>query len=96
MSDINDTAQLTIFIRSVDGQMNITEEFLELVSLKGTTTRRDIKDAVTNCAQSRQIDLKNLVGIAIDEAPSMVGKSVGAVTLIFIHIKALGNSSNDF
>ncbi|GFV01808.1 histone-lysine N-methyltransferase SETMAR [Trichonephila clavipes] len=51
--------------------MNITEELLELVSLKGTTTGRDIKDAVKNCAQSRQIDFKNLVGIVTDGATSM-------------------------
>ncbi|GFX78632.1 hypothetical protein TNCV_30721 [Trichonephila clavipes] len=76
--------------------MNITEELLELVSLKDTTTGRDNKDAVINCAQSRQIDLKNLVGIATDGVPSMVGKNVGAVSLIFDHTKALGNSSSDF
>ncbi|GFY55447.1 general transcription factor II-I repeat domain-containing protein 2 [Trichonephila inaurata madagascariensis] len=80
-SDINDAAQLAIFIRGVDSQMNITEELLELESLKGTTTGRDIKDAVINCAQSRQIDLKNLVGIATDGAPSMVGKNVGVLFL---------------
>lgn len=95
-SDINDTAQLAIFIRGVDSQMNINEELLELVSMKGTTTGRDIKDAVINCTQSRQIDLKNLVGITTDGAPSMVGKNVGAVTLIFDHIKGLGKISNDF
>ncbi|GFT03303.1 hypothetical protein TNCV_2984881 [Trichonephila clavipes] len=66
MSDINDTAQLAIFIRSVDSQMNIAEELLELVSLIGSTTGRDIKDAVINCAPSRHINLKNLVGIAKD------------------------------
>ncbi|GFY56442.1 hypothetical protein TNIN_425531 [Trichonephila inaurata madagascariensis] len=77
--------------------MNITEELLELVSLKGTTTGRDIKDAVIHCTQRRQIDLKSLVGIATDGAPSMVGKNVGgAVSLILDHTKALGNSSNDF
>ncbi|GFS78743.1 general transcription factor II-I repeat domain-containing protein 2A [Trichonephila clavipes] len=76
--------------------MNINEELLELVSLKGAATGRDIKDAVINCAQSLQIDLKTLVGIATDGAPSMVGKNIGAVSLIFLHTKALGNSSNDF
>ncbi|GFW39785.1 general transcription factor II-I repeat domain-containing protein 2A [Trichonephila clavipes] len=95
-SDINNTAQLAIFIRSVDSQMNITEELLEFMSLKGTTTGRDIKNAVINCKQSRQIDLKNLVGIAANGAPSIVGENVGAVSLIFDHTKALGNSSNDF
>ncbi|GFX16039.1 hypothetical protein TNCV_4702981 [Trichonephila clavipes] len=64
--------------------MNITEELLELVNLKGTTTGSDIKDAVINCTQSRQIDLKNLVGIETDASPSMVGRNVGAVALISI------------
>ncbi|GFR33810.1 hypothetical protein TNCT_303911 [Trichonephila clavata] len=76
--------------------MNITEELLELVNLKSTTTGSDIKDAVINCVQNPQIDLKNLVGIATDGTSSMVEKNVGAVTLIFDHIKALRNSSNDF
>ncbi|GFU86916.1 general transcription factor II-I repeat domain-containing protein 2A [Trichonephila clavipes] len=78
-SDIKDTAQLAILIRGVDRQMNITEKLLELVSLKGTTTGRDVKEAVINCAQSREKYLKNLVDIATDGAPSMVGKSVYAV-----------------
>ncbi|GFR03201.1 hypothetical protein TNCT_340871 [Trichonephila clavata] len=76
--------------------MNITEDLLEFVSFKGTTTRRDIKGAVINCTQSRHIVLKNLVGIVTDGAPSIVRKNVGAVTLIFDHIKALGNNSNIF
>ncbi|XP_055388131.1 general transcription factor II-I repeat domain-containing protein 2-like [Condylostylus longicornis] len=63
-TNIKDTAQLAIFIRGVDRQMNVTEELLELVSLKDTTTGRDIKEAVINCMQVHQIDLKNLIGIA--------------------------------
>ncbi|GFW22528.1 hypothetical protein TNCV_3364401 [Trichonephila clavipes] len=74
MSDINDAAQLAILIRGVDSQMNITEEQLELVSLKGATTGRYIKDTVIDCMQSPQIDLKNLVGIATDGVTSMVGE----------------------
>ncbi|GFY57237.1 hypothetical protein TNIN_324691 [Trichonephila inaurata madagascariensis] len=56
--------------------MNITEELLQLVSLKGTTSGRDINDPVINCAQDRQIDLKNLEGIATDGALSMFGEIV--------------------
>ncbi|GFY53742.1 hypothetical protein TNIN_17151 [Trichonephila inaurata madagascariensis] len=40
-----------------------------------TTTGRDIKDAVINCPQSRQIGFKNPVGVATDGAPSIIGKS---------------------
>ncbi|GFV82641.1 uncharacterized protein TNCV_1618701 [Trichonephila clavipes] len=71
-SDINDTAQLAIFVRGVDSQMNIAEELLELVSWKCTTTGRYIKDAVINCAQNRQIDLKILVApfnVEVESAP---------------------------
>ncbi|GFV55048.1 hypothetical protein TNCV_3377221 [Trichonephila clavipes] len=68
--------------------MNNSEELLELVSLKGTTTGRHIKDVVINCVQSRLMELKNLEGIATDGAPSMVGKNVGAVTLILDYMKA--------
>ena len=57
ITDINDITQLA------DSQMNITEELLELVSLKGTTTIGVIKDAVINCPQSHQVDLKNHIGI---------------------------------
>lgn len=33
-TDIKDTAQLAIFIRGVDSQMNVTEELFDLVSFK--------------------------------------------------------------
>ena len=49
-TDIKDTAQLSIFIRGVDKQ-NVTEEFLDLISLKDTTSENDIQDAVIKCVQ---------------------------------------------
>ena len=73
-TDIKDTAQLAIFIRGVDSKMDVTEELLDLVSMKDATTGIDIKEAVINCAEVHQIDLKNLIGITTDGAPSMVGK----------------------
>ena len=54
--------------------MKVTEEFLDVVSLKNTTTGRDIKDAVIKCMEDHQLNLKNLIGIATDGAPSMIGK----------------------
>ena len=38
--------------------MNVTEEFLDLVSLKNTTSGSDIKYAVVKCVQDYQLDLK--------------------------------------
>ena len=93
-TDIVDTSQLAVFIRGIDSQMKVTEEFLDVVSLKNTTTGRDIKDAVIKCMEDHQLDLKNLIGIATDGAPSMIGKNVGAVTLILRHIEPLEGCSS--
>ena len=54
----------------------------------------DIKDAVIKCMENHQLDLKNFIGIATDGAPSMIGKNVGAVTLILRHIEALEGCSS--
>ena len=37
-TDITDVAQLAIFIRGVDETLTVTEQFLELVPMMGTTT----------------------------------------------------------
>ena len=93
-TDIVDTSQLAVFIRGIDSQMKVTEDFLDVVSLKNTTTGRDIKDAVIKCMEDYQLHLKNLIGIATDGAPSMIGKNVGSVTLILRHIEALEGCSS--
>ena len=43
------TAQCVVFIRSVDCQLNVTEEFLDLIPLKGTATGHDLFQALENC-----------------------------------------------
>ena len=45
-TDAKDTAQLAIFIRGINSDFSIFEEFLEIVPLKGTTTGVDIFEAV--------------------------------------------------
>jgi len=37
-TDISDTAQLVIYIRGVDKELNVTEDFLDLVAMTDTTT----------------------------------------------------------
>ena len=41
-TDVSDTAQCAVFIRGVDCSLNMTEEFMELIPLKGIITGRDI------------------------------------------------------
>ncbi|KAI0979335.1 hypothetical protein GJ496_010233 [Pomphorhynchus laevis] len=45
-SHIRDVAQVSVFLRACDVDMNITEELLDIISLKGTKTGKDIFEAV--------------------------------------------------
>ena len=45
-TDIIDTFQLAVFIRGVSNEMRVTEEFLDIVSLKDRTKGKDEKEAV--------------------------------------------------
>ena len=92
--DIIDTSQLAVFIRGVTNKMRVTEEFLDIVSLKDRTTVKDIKEAVIKCAEDYQLDLKNLIGMATDGSPSTIGKNVGAVTLLLRYLEDLKNCSS--
>ena len=97
MTDILDTSQLSIFVRRVNDEMKASEDFLDVIGLKEGTTGSNVKDAVVKCAEDHGLDLKNLIGIATDGAPSMVGRNAGAVTLILSHIDSLkeGSSATD-
>ena len=41
-TDSSDTAQCAVFIKSVDFQLNVAEEFLDFIPLKGTATEHDL------------------------------------------------------
>jgi len=45
-TDVSDSAQCAVFIRGVDSSLNLIEEFLDLIPLKGTTSGRDIFQAL--------------------------------------------------
>lgn len=45
-TDKSDTAQLAVFIRGVDKDMNIVEEFLDLYPMKGQTRGKDLLNAL--------------------------------------------------
>ena len=70
---------------------------MDVIGLKETTTGSNVKDAVVKGAEDLGLDLKNLIGIATDGAPSMVGRNAGAVALILSHIGSLkeGSSATD-
>lgn len=86
-TDVSDTTQLAIFIRGVDIKLNITEELLDLVSMKGTTTAEDLYSAFYTALEKKNIPLSKLCGIATDGAPSMRGNRSGLTTLLATKLK---------
>ena len=60
-TDVSGTAQCAVFIRGVDCSLNVTEEFLELIPLKSTTTGRDIFLALENCMKKHGLPWDKLV-----------------------------------
>ena len=85
--DIQDTAQLSIFIRGINENFEIIEELLALMPLYDTTTGQDIFNAVLACLKEYKLDLAKLVSITTDGAPAMVGSKKGFVTIMETYMK---------
>lgn len=78
-TDAGDTAQLCIFIKGVNENFDVIEEFLDLVPMKGTTTGEDIFNAVFENIASNGLKWENLVAITTDGARAMQGANKGFV-----------------
>ena len=72
-TDVQDTAQLLIFIRGVNANFEMCEELAALQSLKGTTTGEVIFGKVCQTMKELDLDWSKLASITTDGAPSMVG-----------------------
>jgi hypothetical protein len=86
-TDVSDTAQLTIFVRGIDNEVNETEELAGLMAMKGTTTSEDLNDKIKKVLQKLNIRIQKLVGVVTDGAPSMAGKNSGLSSLITKDVK---------
>lgn len=73
-TDNTDKAQLMVFVRFFDAEKGeFIEDVLGLKTFHGHTRGSDIYDAVMQILQEQGIDLKHVVSIATDGAPSMTG-----------------------
>jgi hypothetical protein len=81
-TDASDTAQLAIFIRGVDADVNIEEELLARQPLKGTTTGEDIFETVNTVFERVGLKWSSLSGICTDGAPAMVGARKGLTGIV--------------
>ncbi|XP_068107468.1 general transcription factor II-I repeat domain-containing protein 2-like [Hyperolius riggenbachi] len=81
-TDLSDTAQLLIFLRGVDDEINVTEELLDLQSLKDQTRGKDLFVAVSSAIDDMKLPWNKVSGIITDGAPAMAGERSGLSTLI--------------
>ena len=81
-TDVKDMAQLAVFIKEVDKELNETEELLSLQCMKDTTTGANIFCEVLNAFDKFGLDLSTLCGIATDGARAMSGTGIGFVGLL--------------
>ena len=79
---VTDTAFCAVFIRGVDENLNVTEESLDLLPMKGTTTGRDIFQELEACIDRSGLPWDKLVSVATDDAPAMCSEKVGVVGLV--------------
>uniref|UniRef100_A0A087XRL1 HAT C-terminal dimerisation domain-containing protein n=1 Tax=Poecilia formosa TaxID=48698 RepID=A0A087XRL1_POEFO len=75
-TDASDNAQL---LRGVDDEMNISEELLELQSLKDQTRGTDLFVSVCSAVDNMKLPWNKVVGITTDGAPAMTGERSGLV-----------------
>ena len=59
----------------------VSENFLCLIPLKGTTTARDVCSALLKFGEENDLTWENLVSLCTDGAPSMLGRQAGFVAL---------------
>ena len=86
-TDIQDTAQLLIYLRGIDGNFEITEELLSMESFKDTVTGKDLYNSVINSLIRSGLRLNKLASITTDGAPSLTGKHSGLAKLMNDKIK---------
>ncbi|GFQ80118.1 general transcription factor II-I repeat domain-containing protein 2 [Trichonephila clavata] len=93
-TDVSDTAQVLIYIRGVDKSYEVHEELLDMYSIHGTTTGRDIFKGVEMAINQKNLRWKNLKCITTDGGKNMSGKDKGVVALVSKAVENDGGSNH--
>ena len=93
---VSGTAQCAAFIKGVGCSLNVTEEFLELISQNSSTTGRDVFLALENCVKKHGLPWDKFVNLATDGAPAMCSSNVGVVGLVQKKLNSLEANKINF
>lgn len=83
---------VTDFLR-VDSEMNVSEELLDLQSLKEQTRGKDLFDSVCSAVDDIKLQWNRITGIITDGAPAMVGEHSGLSTLVCNQVSEEGGKA---
>uniref|UniRef100_A0A3P9K194 SPIN-DOC-like zinc-finger domain-containing protein n=1 Tax=Oryzias latipes TaxID=8090 RepID=A0A3P9K194_ORYLA len=89
-TDISDSAQLLVFVRGINADMEITQELAGLETLRGTTKGEDLFAVVSRVVDKYNLSWDKMVGITTDGAPAMIGKKAGLTALISQKVSECG------
>lgn len=80
-TDVTDNAQLLVYVRFFhNDKKEMCEDLLGVTPLETHTRGEDIYAAIKVMMRKRGIDMKQVVSVTTDGAPSMVGKGKGGCT----------------
>ncbi|XP_063781329.1 general transcription factor II-I repeat domain-containing protein 2A-like [Pseudophryne corroboree] len=88
-----DTAQLLICLRGVDNEINVSEELLDLQSLKDQTRGTDLFVSVCSALDDMKLPWNKVTGIITDGAPAMAGERSGLSTLVCNKVREEGGKA---
>ena len=76
-TDIDDTAQLLIFVRGISENFEITEELMSMESMKDTTTGGNIFKCVENAFRTMELPWQKMVSVTTDGCSLLTRKNIG-------------------
>ena len=86
-NDKKDTAQLLFFIRGINDNYEITEEFLAMDSLRGTMRGEDLYASISGVIKSHNLPWSTLASVTTNGSPNLTGKNIGLLKRIQDRVK---------